>query len=142
MKMNSAYQQAIDILVNNQLDYKAIAVKLAKTNPVVFVAIVDSLSQTVQNQPPVDKCIHNILKYALHMDRPAAIREVRVKYGIGLREAKNIVDNLQKSMAEYQSPGVPFPSIVEALTPYFQGMYQELWNNRQLVGLHNADLVH
>ena len=86
-----AYQAAIDLLMADRLDYKELIVRFAKSDPVRFVALVNG--PRVEAEVSAD--IRNILGCLLANRKVDCIKSIRVKYGCGLKEAKDVCDNLQ-----------------------------------------------
>ena len=87
--MNTDYKKAIDILTGPEtIDYRKVCVELAKTDPAAFVRLVRGNTKAIVEW-------HNTLLRHIKENRPIdAIKLVREKTGFGLKESKDIVDNL------------------------------------------------
>lgn len=95
--MREAYSKAIDILMGGDVDYKAIAITLAKTCPEVFVEIASKRSAFCQ---PDDLLEHfnNEIRSMMHKNQKVdAIRYCRTQTGMGLKEAKDYCEDIYDS---------------------------------------------
>lgn len=93
--MHKAYAEAIDILMSDNVDYKEIAVALAKACPEVFVGIANGKRVTVKVD---DAAYENFKREILTLigagEKIAAIKHCRTLTGYGLKEAKDYCDAL------------------------------------------------
>lgn len=89
---DKAYQQVIDILVADTIDYKNIAIQLAKFNPELFLRF--------HGKTTVKDWMREVIQYMKDGEKASAIKTLRANEGIGLREAKDICDNLQNYLSE------------------------------------------
>ena len=85
--MNQHYAKAIDILMGNSVDYKNIAIELAKQNPELFCQLVAKASPSKDHAWHRDAISH---LRACHL--VSAIKLCREKTGFGLKEAKDVMD--------------------------------------------------
>lgn len=106
--MNLAYAKAIDLLVDGGVDYKSIAVNLAKLNPELFV-------QLAQGKGIIESWCSKVIdfiKEAKYVDAKYvdAIKLIRTETGFGLKEAKDVADVLRSHMVKAHMIEEPFPS--------------------------------
>lgn len=89
-----AYKSAIDIIAKGDVDYKDIAIKLAKENPELFCKFVGSSLPLTDPYAFAHDLYYN--KYRGNNNYfIAVIKAVREKFGHGLREAKDLVDEVR-----------------------------------------------
>lgn len=89
----AAYSRAIDLLLSDQVDYKQVVVELAKKHPTIFVRLVDGSSPVTR--PRWHRRVNSLIQSVRKID---AIRLIREETGLGLREAKDIADNVQHEL--------------------------------------------
>jgi Ribosomal protein L7/L12 C-terminal domain len=110
----SPYQHVIDILAGGY-DAVKIATALAKSHPQLFVDLYKSTCA------PPEKWKQEIVSMNYRGEKVPAIKSLREKTGLGLKEAKDIVDNLTVKMHEMGymiSPGStpnPLTSITQPI---------------------------
>lgn len=90
--MSQAYAQAIDLLMNGNLDFRQICIDLAKENPKVFVEMAD-------RKPPEDWCRHiiNLIRKPCSNGiscKVECIKELRSATGLPLKESKEIIEQV------------------------------------------------
>lgn len=89
---NASYKQAIDILMADKTDYKALAINLAKSYPSIFVRMAESQTEPVETW-------HGVVNDRIRGGQKVeAIKEIRTNTGLGLKEAKDIADNVQNML--------------------------------------------
>lgn len=86
------YQQAIGIIAAGY-DATKIAVALAQKHPQIFIEL---FRET--NTPPPDKWMQDLIGMLYRKEVVTAIKYLRDKTGIGLKEAKDVCDNLREAM--------------------------------------------
>jgi hypothetical protein len=95
MNTVSAFERAIDILLQTNRDDKAIVVELAKRNPDILVAIVDRLNGAGVNYTRWhQEAVYEMIKG----NRVNAIKRIREATDLGLKEAKDIADNVNNTI--------------------------------------------
>jgi hypothetical protein len=88
---DNAYKDAIDLIANNTFDPRRIAIELAKTYPVIFVALASKNS--------AEQWHYDYIQLLRKDDsRVPAIKLMREKTGFGLKEALDVTNNLVESM--------------------------------------------
>ena len=87
----TAYQESIGILMSGAVDYKAVVVKLAQTHPELFVSLYNGETSADYEQKRYAKMIYENNGHQLI----PAIKEVRAKFNLGLKEAKDLVDSIR-----------------------------------------------
>ena len=86
--------QLIDVLTNPNTDFKAIAMRIAKKNPEVFINAADNIANPSNTiDPSLDNSILDLLK---NNNVVAAIRLYRNSTNSGLVEAKDVVEKMRK----------------------------------------------
>ena len=89
VSMDKFYRDAIDILAENTFDAKRLAIELAKVNPALFVSLCRDLNlRTVQY--PWAKKVADFVRAGCYVE---SIKELRARTGLGLKEAKDIIDS-------------------------------------------------
>jgi hypothetical protein len=91
MNKSQAYAAAIDLIVQPNIDFKQIVLHLAKTNPVILMRTIESMNGTFTAEP----WMREVLRFLAHENVVGAIKEVRTRTGYGLKEAKDVVDNVR-----------------------------------------------
>lgn len=89
-----AYKTAIGIISSGDVDYKNIAIKLAQENPELFCKYIGA------GLPESDPYAfaHNTFYDTFNGDKEfyiQTIKAVREKFGLGLKEAKDLVDEVR-----------------------------------------------
>jgi hypothetical protein len=139
--MENAYSTAITSLMDTNIDYRALAILLAKDEPSLFNKLINKINGDSSAGPkPVemtDEEIHirNILGYTLARENILAIKEIRVTWGLGLKESKDIADNLQNAMSQYPSLNIPDRQSAAELDSMIYSCYDKIWDQRHLVGI-------
>ena len=87
--MQLAYQKAIDLLMTGTVDYKGIAIGLAKHSPDLFVTLAGKPIRS--DKEILDATLIELRQGA---GTVAAIKHQREKTGMGLKESKDYVDAL------------------------------------------------
>ena len=88
--MNQFYAHAIDLLMENTVDYKNIAIKLAKTNPELFCQLCQSKNSNDWH--------YKVLTLIQAGQKIEAIKLCREKTNYGLKEAKDIIDAVTEKL--------------------------------------------
>ncbi len=92
------YSKVIDLLLSGELDYKKIAIELAKREPAIFLEILtptrermlpNKTSQTKRMLP--NKTSQTIAAYIKSNQLISAIKELRNVKGLDLKTAKDII---------------------------------------------------
>ena len=100
--MSNSYAAAIETLTNENVDFRRIAIELAKTSPALFLRL-------HRNEKPV-KIMQSILTPAQTVEiiscirtgiRIGSIKALRMARGLGLKEAKDIIDTVNLEANEY-----------------------------------------
>jgi len=88
MELNEQLQTVIDIVSSEQVNYKEIALNLAKKYPDIFIlcAGISTLSTEEQKMLPIIKEGNLVM----------AIREYRSQTGKGLKESKETVEAMER----------------------------------------------
>lgn len=81
------YSKVIDLLLSGELDYKKIAIELAKREPAIFLEI---LTPTRERMLP-NKTSQTIAAYIKSNQLISAIKELRNVKGLDLKTAKDII---------------------------------------------------
>lgn len=102
MQAVNSYIEAIELLINSDVDYKKVCVALAKQYPDIFV----NLAKPV----PVASWAMAVVEHLENSRYVNAIKQVRETNGNSLKEAKDIVDNLLCFM---QTRGYPVSTRIE-----------------------------
>lgn len=96
MKQHEHYSKAIDILVDEDLDWKAIVVGLAKKAPDLFVKLAEELSPRMGprmfNVEPDLQLYTQVGEELKLRGKVPAIKMLRNATGCGLKEAKDYVE--------------------------------------------------
>lgn len=88
MNQVEAYKQAIEVLMNQDINFREMGIALAKNCPELFLELV--------NVPPYLTKYRPVKVNLEKREKIQAIKELRTVTGLGLKEAKDIVDNLQR----------------------------------------------
>jgi ribosomal protein L7/L12 len=83
-----AYCKVIDLITTDKVDFKKIALGLAKECPEVFIALHESKSETLTSME------HELLTIMNSGTRVGAIKRHREMTGLGLKESKDFCDAL------------------------------------------------
>ena len=89
--MNAHYAKAIDLLMGGKVDFKTLAIELAKQNPELFCTLAVPAVQTVTD----DAWKPDAIRFIRQGNLVSSIKLVREKTGFGLKEAKDVVDALR-----------------------------------------------
>lgn len=90
------YQKAINVLMNENVDYKKIVIALAQINPKLFIRLIDDPNVF----KPVEQWHRDVKQFIIADKKVEAIKRIREKTGFGLKESKDISDHLQNYFAE------------------------------------------
>lgn len=101
--MNLAYAKAIDLLVDGGVDYKSIAVNLAKLNPELFV-------QLAEGKGIIESWCSKVVSYIKEAKYVDAIKLIRTETGFGLKEAKDVADVARGHMVKAHMIEDTFPT--------------------------------
>lgn len=110
------YCQAIDTLMSRdvEIDYRTIVVKLAKKNPALFNSLYAELvADNKRVAQPVDPDAVTLRTIYHHMEnghKVDAIKAMRVISGMGLKEAKDTIDNAMEQLAAEFGSRISYPS--------------------------------
>jgi ribosomal protein L7/L12 len=85
--MTAAYQQIIKLFAEGQVDFKAVATRLAQQEPEMFLCMVDAEA----NEP----WMREAMAHMRENHKVECIKVIRTRTGLGLKEAKEIADHLQ-----------------------------------------------
>lgn len=85
-----SYKQVIDLLAQGDVDYRAIAIELAREYPDLFVKLAKVRQVTAWEREVID-----FVRQEKYVE---SIRTLRTHTRYGLKEAKDIVDNLRERM--------------------------------------------
>lgn len=88
--MTQAYRSAIDILMQGEVDFRQIAIELAKTDPDLFVRLAE--------QPRAEPWLKEIIGFVREQKYVESIRTLRTHTRFGLKEAKDVIDNLRERL--------------------------------------------
>lgn len=117
--MNSAYKRVIEIISEDDLDYKAIVIAIAKDDPATFLKYAD------KRQPP--KHVQMIYESIVSQNKVQAIKDLRATHNLGLKDAKDIVDHIELTLAHRGVPGVTAPQFsVSPLRRDLEQYYDEI----------------
>lgn len=86
------YMRAIDIIMEGDYDAKAVIRELVKRDPKMFCSIID------ERPLAVEQWHRNVKKFMIDGSVVEAIKLLRQETKLGLREAKDIVDNVQNRL--------------------------------------------
>ena len=120
--MNAAYAQAIEILMQDNVDFRSIVVSLAKQHPEILVEIAGRKVSAPQWH-------RDVVAYALSINRVAAVKLYREHTGVGLKEALDVVNHIQNLMFQngYAESGVdcavPGPRTIVEAEKIFHSVY-------------------
>jgi ribosomal protein L7/L12 len=89
--MNAHYAKAIDLLMGGKVDFKTLAIELAKQNPELFCTLAVPAVQAVTD----DAWKPDAIRFIRQGNLVSSIKLVREKTGFGLKEAKDVVDALR-----------------------------------------------
>lgn len=92
--MSEAYAQVIEMLANESVDYKIIAVGLAKVAPDLFLALRSSKADLSDESLADRKMDQQILEWYRGGQKVTGIKFCRDRTGWGLKEAKDYCDAL------------------------------------------------
>jgi ribosomal protein L7/L12 len=91
---DNKFAKIVDALTTGAIDYKAIALAILKSNPDVFA---EALEAAIAVAPalPYER---NIIDYIRGENMVGAIKELRTASGLGLKEAKDVIDSLRTQL--------------------------------------------
>lgn len=101
--MNLAYAKAIDLLVDGGIDYKSIAVNLAKLNPELFV-------QLAEGKGIIESWCSKVIDFIKEAKYVDAIKLIRTETDFGLKEAKDVADVTRNHMVKANILEETFPT--------------------------------
>jgi hypothetical protein len=99
------FNQLIDILAKDVFDARAMCLRLAKEFPEMFVTFATG---TIE---PENKEYMTVVKHIVDGAKVSAIKELRALSGTGLKEAKDVVDNIHNILIQnciLPSPEYPY----------------------------------
>lgn len=121
------YGRAIDLLMSGNVDYKAVAIALAKADPGKFIQLATTMPS------PRDVKAVDIIRHIMSRDKVKGIKALRDVYMLGLKEAKDICDNLQDALAtRYPDKISPYSSgdcLANALYNDLLEIYEHVLSN-------------
>ena len=88
------YKQAIDLLTNKELNYRAIVIEFAKHHPKLFMKLVVPNRDVIEVLRKED-WMNGCRKYLVDGKKVEAIKLCRNATGLGLKEAKDVCDRAQ-----------------------------------------------
>jgi ribosomal protein L7/L12 len=102
--MRKAYSQVIELIAANMVDYKRVALELAKVCPAAFIALSGNVS--VSEYDKLNECERKILGLIQSDKFILAIKTHREQTGSGLKESKDFCDDLKRKAAAglYDNP--------------------------------------
>lgn len=111
MKQNTkqSYQQAIDLLMGDTVNFRQLGINLAKEHPALFIKMVQ------QDAGPAERWCTEAVGLLRSGHKVNAIKEIRQATGLGLKEAKDVADNVHQQLYNnnpfsIQPPhGEPYP---------------------------------
>lgn len=98
--MQKAYSRVIDLIVEDAIDYRAIGLALAKTQPAIFLAIHDAVSGVSDGDAKMNQEMAALIKQDKFVE---AIKLCRTVKGWGLKEAKDYHDALRRRVENGES---------------------------------------
>lgn len=101
--MQEAYSRVIDLIAEDAIDYRAIGLALAKTQPAIFLAIHDAVSGIGDNAK-MDQEMAALIKQEKFVE---AVKHCRTVKGWGLKEAKDYADALRDRLERGEPVGGP-----------------------------------
>jgi hypothetical protein len=107
-----AYPNAIEVLMNGNPDFRAIGIALAKTDPELF----NRLHQETSFKP-VAPWIKIAVDHLRAESLVSAIKECRAATGLGLRDAKVVIDHVAYNLGLREAPSMVLDN--EALRALF-----------------------
>ena len=95
LDMNS-FSKFVEVLANYSYDPSEVSLKLAQKYPKIFMELIGPIDDKIDdkidaNKVFLDGCINQIIRG----DHIAAIKDLRTKCNLGLKEAKDIVDRVR-----------------------------------------------
>lgn len=84
------FARLVDLLTAKSYDSEAMVIRLAKTNPKLFVQLAE-YKEPIETFP---KWQHEAVHYLLDGQTVAAIKAVRASSGLGLKESKDVINAL------------------------------------------------
>lgn len=118
--MDQNYYDTIEILMNETVDYRKIAVELAKVNPLLFVQLHRS-----KPEGKVEPWMNDVLTHIKDNHKVEAIKTLRNATGMGLKEAKDVVDNVVANVERAFNLVPSVPSYAAASLEYLQKDYYQ-----------------
>lgn len=91
----NTYAKAIEVLMNSDVDYREVVIKLAQTRPALFLAIVSP--KPADRHAPPEGWVVETVNY-LPDNKIMAIKTVRGNTGMGLKDAKDVVDQVEHKL--------------------------------------------
>ena len=117
MTIAQSYQQAIATLMKRdyELDYRALVVKLAQVNPDLFNQLHAELESDVKKAAtsftdPEAVTLRTIYRHLETGAKVDAIKAMRVISGMGLKEAKDTIDNAMEQLAAEFDSRISYPN--------------------------------
>ena len=84
--MRNYYAEAMEIITDNNLDWRAVVIEIAKKNPSLIVKATDKQNNSLVSE----------VRLLLRANRKInAIKRWRQATGLGLKEAKEVVENIK-----------------------------------------------
>lgn len=103
--MQEAYSRVIDLIAENAIDYRAIGLALAKTQPAAFLLLHDAVSGAFNSvDASMDVAMVALIKQNKFVE---AIKHCRTVKGWGLKEAKDYADVLRNRLERGEPVGEP-----------------------------------
>jgi hypothetical protein len=87
MTKDMYYKQAIDLLMNSDLDFRAMIVRLAKEDPETFINLTNKPKKS-------EEYLYRVVSEIKNGNKVSAIKILRENTGFMIKESKDIVDNL------------------------------------------------
>lgn len=113
-RLSNEYGEAIRVLMAEEIDYRQLAIEVAVTAPGLFLKVAKSLprkstSHTLSREEDTEQT--KINKYLISLvkanKKVEAIKAYRTMTDVGLKEAKDYVDQLGSAMLSSGSYGDP-----------------------------------
>ena len=115
------FRKAIDVLMNENTDYKKVCIALAQTNPKLFNKLVDDPNVFKH----VEEWHREVKRHVVAERKVEGIKLIREKTGFGLKESKDILDCLQNHFAQML---LCRPYEYSCGRPALNGKQQEVYN--------------
>ena len=125
----SAYKQVIDLLMQPDLDHRALVIQIAKDEPTVLIAAAEALKKHLTLTSPTIQWQREVVDLIIGGNKVNAIKTIRKETNFGLKEAKDIADHLHRYLYCAGRMNTNYDNMPDQLWPEQNAVFNEIVRN-------------